>query len=209
MPPSDSPIGVPLQPITAAGSDYNAQAHLFQSLAAGMATATLGLVKSVTPGGIGGPSIVSIQPMVAQIDGAGNTMPHGTINNVPVFRLQSGGNAVVLDPVPGDIGIVVFASRDISAVKESRAPAQPGSARRFDMADALYIGGVLNGAATQYVQFAGGGGINIVATGPLNITASGTVAISSPGLTHNGVNVGSTHVHGGVVSGGSNTTGPA
>lgn len=209
MPPSGDLTADPLVPVTAQGSDFNAQSHLIQSMTAQMATATLGLVLAVTPGGIGGSSFVDIQPMVAQSDGAGNTTPHGIIHNVPVFRLQSGGSAVVLDPVVGDIGIVVFASRDISAVKASRMPAQPGSARRFDMADGLYIGGVLNGGASQYIRFVAGGGIDIVATGQVNITASGAVAITSSALTHNGVNVGQTHVHGGVVSGGSNTTGPA
>lgn len=36
-----------------------------------------------------------------------------------------------------------------------------------------------------------------------------SVAIVSDLLTHNGVNIGSTHVHGGVVSGGSNTSVPS
>lgn len=208
MPPSGDVTADPLVAVTAQGSDYNSQVHLFQAMAAQIATATLGIVRAVRPGGTAGASFVDIQPMVAQADGAGNTTPHGIINNIPVFRLQAGGNAVVLDPVVNDIGIVVFASRDISAVKESRAPANPGSARRFDMADGLYIGGVLNGGATQFIQFLAGGGINITATGPVNISTSGAVAITSTSLTHNGKNVGDTHVHGGVVVGGSNTTGP-
>lgn len=209
MPPSGELTADPLVPVTAQGSDFNAQTHLIQAMLANVATATVAMVRAVRPGGTGGPSFVDVQPMVAQTDGAGNATPHGTVNNLPVFRLQAGGNAVVLDPAVGDIGIVVFASRDISAVKESRAPANPGSARRFDMADGLYVGGVLNGAATQYVQFVAGGGINIKATGPVNIETSGAVAITSSGLTHNGKNVGATHVHGGVQPGGANTTGPA
>jgi len=208
LPPSDSVTAEPIQGLSSATAEVNAQEHLFRSLAAEMATATLGLVKAARPGGTAGASFVDIQPMVAQVDGAGNTVPHGIIHNVPVFRLQSGGNAVILDPVAGDIGIVVFASRDISVVKNSRAPSQPGSARRYDMADALYIGGVLNGGASQFVQFVAGGGINITATGPVNINTSGAVAITSSGLTHNGVNVGETHVHGGVQTGGANTIGP-
>lgn len=223
MPPSDNVTAEPIQSVSAIGSELNAQEHLFRAMASEMATATVGLVKAVRPGGIGGASFVDLQPMVAQMDGAGNVVAHGVINNIPVFRLQSGGNAVVIDPAVGDIGIVVFAARDISAVKTSRAPAQPGSARRFDMADGLYIGGVLNGTATQYVEFAAGG-INIVspgniaitadgsvtisAGGSITVTASGEVNISSSALKHNGTNVGSSHVHGGVQTGGANTTGP-
>ena len=209
MPPAGDLTADPLVPVTAQGSEFNAQAHLVQSMTAQMATATLGLVRAVTPGGIGAASFVDIQPMVAQADGAGNVTPHGIIHNIPVFRLQAGGNAVILDPAVGDIGIVVFASRDISAVKATRAPAQPGSARRFDMADGLYIGGVLNGAASQYIRFILGGGIDIVATGPVNIASSGAVAITSTALTHNGVNISATHVHGGVQTGGAFTVGPS
>lgn len=44
-------------------------------------------------------------------------------------------------------------------------------------------------------------------TGDLEVQA-GDVAFAGGSLTHNGVNVGSTHVHGGVVSGGSSTGGP-
>lgn len=157
MSPSDNPQAIPLLPLSAASTQANAQAHLFASLAAGLATAMLVQVRSVQPGGVAGRSTVSAQPMVHQVDGAGNTVPHGVINNLPVFRPQGGANAVILDPAVGDIGVAVFASRDISAVKVRRQPSQPGSARRFDWADGLYMGGFLNGAPTQFIEFAAGG----------------------------------------------------
>lgn len=40
------------------------------------------------------------------------------------------------------------------------------------------------------------------------ITMTGNVAITGGSLTHNGVNIGSTHTHSGVISGGDNTGGP-
>ncbi|MBX9596547.1 MAG: baseplate assembly protein [Roseomonas sp.] len=190
---------IPLQSHEAASSRVNEQAHLFASLAAGMATAMLVQVRSVQPGGVSGRSTVSAQPMVHQVDGAGNTVPHGIINNLPVFRLQGGANAVILDPAVGDIGIAVFASRDISAVKASRQPSQPGSARRFDWADGLYMGGFLNDAPTQFVEFSGAG---------IRLVSPVAVVIESPTLTHNGKNIGATHVHSGVETGGANTAPP-
>lgn len=39
----------------------------------------------------------------------------------------------------------------------------------------------------------------------ITITTSGTIALTSAHLTHNGVNIGSTHVHGGVTPGAGNT----
>ena len=68
------------------------------------------------------------------------------------------------------------------------------------MSDGLYLGGVLNGAPSQYIQFRAGGGITIHSTRAVNIT--------STALTHNGVNIGAKHVHGGVETGGGSTSIP-
>lgn len=73
------------------------------------------------------------------------------------------------------------------------------------MADALYIGGILNGVPTQYVQFAADG-IHLVSPTKVtvqapNVEIDGSVAIFGAVLTHNGVNVGSTHKHVGVTPG--------
>lgn len=206
MPPSDRPDAVSLQDLTARGDDYNAQSFLIESMTGRLCTTQLVQVKSVT--NAGGPSAigrVSVQPMVAQVDGAGNAVAHGVINDVPYFRLQGGANAIILDPVVGDIGIAVFAMRDISSVKASRAVSNPGSKRRYDWADALYIGGVLNGAPTQYISFTGGG-VSVKTTGSYTVEAA-SIAMISPTMTHNGVNVGSTHAHTGVQTG-SGTSGP-
>ena len=58
----------------------------------------------------------------------------------------------LIDPTQGDIGLAIFADRDISSVRANRAQANPGSYRRFDMADGVYIGGILNGMPTQTVS---------------------------------------------------------
>lgn len=128
------------------------------------------LVTAVTPSGEGkSVGFVSAQPMVHQIDGAGTTQPHGNIPSLAYFRLQGGANAVIIDPVVGDIGVAVFCDRDISVVRKTQAPAQPGSFRRFDWADGVYLGGLLNAIPTQYVEFLpGSDGIKIVS--PYKVT---------------------------------------
>lgn len=137
-----------------ASSDFNAISFLVQSLMSGMATATLVQVKGVTnSGGVAPVGFVDIQPMVNQVDGIGQAVAHGTIYKCPYQRMQGGANAIILDPQVGDIGIAVFADRDISSATSNKAPANPGSRRRFDMADGLYLGGCLNAAPTQYVEF--------------------------------------------------------
>ncbi len=94
-----------------------------------------------------------------QVTGDGQTVPHGTIYNVPYSRWQGGANAVIMDPQVGDIGMCLFASRDISAVKTdpqaavANSGAPPGSKRTYNFADAVYVGAILNGTPAQYVQF--------------------------------------------------------
>jgi hypothetical protein len=58
-----------------------------------------------------------------------------------------------MDPVVGDIGYAVIADSDISSVKASKGAATPGSLRKFDLSDAIYVGGILNGTPQQYVEF--------------------------------------------------------
>lgn len=142
----------------ASHDDFNATALQVQSILARCNTSTLVKVVSVTTsGGVNAPGFVDFQPLVKQVDGAGNTVSHAPVYHCPYFRLQGGGNAVILDPVVGDIGMASFTNRDISSVIANKAEAAPGSRRWFDMADGIYFGGMLNGAPTQYVQFSGAG----------------------------------------------------
>lgn len=198
-------------------SDFNSMSFLVNQILAGRNSATLVQIKSVTnDGGLSPVGFVDVQPMVNQLDGNGNAIPHGVVHNLIYFRIQGGTDAVIIDPKVGDIGMAVFADRDISAVKASKAVANPGSMRRADMADGAYFGGFLNGTPVQYIQFAAGG-ITVHSPTAITITAP---AINSTGTwTHAGQITASvdvigggkslkTHVHGGVSSGGSNTGGP-
>ncbi|MEX3614583.1 MAG: Gp138 family membrane-puncturing spike protein [Burkholderia gladioli] len=137
---------------------FGALSFLVNRILSRVHTITLVEVVAVTNSGDLSPvGFVDVQPLVNQIDGAGNAMPHGVIHHVPYFRLQGGTNAVVIDPQIGDKGLCAFASRDISSVKATKARANPGSRRVFDMADGLYIGGFLNGDVVQVVQFSRAG----------------------------------------------------
>lgn len=152
-------------------SGFNAHAFLIKQMIGQISTATLVQVKAVTnAGALAAVGFVDVHPLVNQIDGLGNSVPHGVIYHVPYFRIQGGGNAIILDPQVGDIGIAIFAGQDISSVKASKARSNPGSRRRFNMADALYIGGVLNGVPTQFVRFSASG-IELVSPTEIDISA--------------------------------------
>jgi hypothetical protein len=149
-------------------SQFNAMSYLIEQIINRVATTTLVKVIRVTnSGGVSPVGFVDVQPMVHQLDGNGGIMPHGIIHHIPYFRLQGGTDAIILDPKDGDIGICVFAHNDISGVKASGKAAAPGSFRRYDMADGLYIGGVLNGTPAQYLAFTASG---IMAVSPSKIT---------------------------------------
>ena len=189
-----------------ATSMYNAAAFLTKMMMGKMATAALVTVQGVTnDGGVSPVGSVNVQQMVSQTDGYGNTQPHGVAFNLPYHRLQGGTNAVIIDPQVGDIGVAVFASRDISLVKRTRAPGLPGSKRRFDPSDGLYLGGFLNGVPTQWVQFLQDG-VQLGAGGNTATLSSAGFAIEAPTVTHNGVDIGHRHVHS--ESGGSGDGGP-
>lgn len=129
-------------------------------------TVTLVQVKAVNATGVNLVGTVDVQPMVAQLDGAGNAHAHGIIHNIPYFRLQGGADAIIIDPKVGDIGMCGFCSRDISSVKANKAPSAPQSRRKFDYADGLYFGGFLNGVPSQYIFFKESG-IDVVSTGKI------------------------------------------
>lgn len=148
---------------------------------------TIDLVKIVAvtnSGGVSPVGFVDVQPLVNQVDGNGNATPHGVLHHLPYFRLQGGADAVILDPKAGDIGFAVFACRDISSVKATRAQANPGSNRSFDMADGVYIGGILNGTPAQYLQFTAEG-INVVSPSKVTITAPQVEADAAESFTVN------------------------
>jgi len=209
--------------------------YIVESILSRLQTVTLVKVVAVKGGGLSPVGMVDVQPLVSQIDGSGGVIPHGVIFNVPYMRLQGGSNAVIIDPQAGDIGMCGFCSRDISSVKQNKAPSAPQSRRRFDYSDGLYFGGFLNGTPKQYIHFKDGGiklfspgdiemeaaNIRLKAQGGVSSTSqtfqantqttaqfSGGGGISADGdMTANGVSL-MHHVHKGVQPGGGNTGQP-
>lgn len=133
---------------------------------------------------------VDIQPLVQQLAADGTSIDHGILSNVPYFRLQGGSNAIIIDPVAGDIGIACFASRDISSVKSSRKKSPATTKRSYDFSDGMYIGGILNGTPTQFIKFTESG-INI--TTPGTVTINGNLSVTGT-ITNGSVNM-TTHKH--------------
>lgn len=164
--------------------DFEIQSFVIKQALAKTRTSTIvKVLKCTNSGGLSPVGFVDIAILVQRMDGAGNAIDAGTIFNVPYFRMQGGTDAVIMDPKVGDIGIANIADRDISSVKASKAAATPGSVRRHDMADAIYIGGILNGTPTQYIQFTDSG---ITVLSPTKVTIHAPVVAVEGDMTVTG-----------------------
>ena len=163
---------------TSGNSAYNAQEfHVRNIIMQHVNTATPVIVTAAQAGGAGeAAGWVTVKPLVAQIDGFGNTVPPVELFKLPYFRYQGGVAAVVIDPVPGDIGLAVFCKSDCSNIQQEQSePVQPGSFRKFSQSDGFYLGGFLNKAPTTYVELKQSGEIVITAPGGLTINGNITV----------------------------------
>ena len=158
-------------------SDFNKISFLARQLVARLETMKLVQVKAVhTNGEVAAAGTVDVLPLVNQIDGSGNATPHGTVYGLPWSRVQGGKNAIICDPQAGDIGYVVVSDRDISNVKSTGKQSNPGSFRKFTIADGIYAGGALNVAPNQYLIF--------TAAGVRLVDANGnSIAMAKAGIT--------------------------
>lgn len=219
---NSAPVG--LNPAVAYGERNQLAFTIAQALNR-LQTSTLVEVVAVTnSGGVSPVGFVDVRPMIAQVDAHGKGMEHATIYGVPYFRLQGGANAIILDPQVGDIGLACFASRDISSVKKTKKRGNPATLRKYDYSDALYVGGMLNGTPSQYVQFSASGitihspnavtldapNVSINAA-TIGLNASASLALNSPAITVNAIDLLlylTTHNHSGVTTGTGNSGDP-
>ena len=139
---------------TSPTSPHNALRFAIDTSKQAMMTCTIVKVLKVTVDGAVGPiGRVDVQPLVQMIDGIQRTTDHSTVHNLPYMRVVGGVKAVIIDPKAGDIGIVVTADRDISGVKQGKKMAPPGSNRRYNISDGMYVGSVIAEKPTNYVRF--------------------------------------------------------
>lgn len=156
----------------AGNSQYNALSFMIQqAIREQVNTCVICKVVGVSGG------YVDVLPMVTQVSGKGEAIPPTTLYKLPYMRYHAGVAAVILDPVPGDIGLAVFAGKDCSNVKVGTSePVPPASFRDNSMANGFYIGGFLNQAPSVSIELTQGGAVNITAPGGVNINGSVTVS---------------------------------
>lgn len=174
----------------AGNSEFNALSFLIQQAIREQVNTCIPVKVEACSGGY-----VDVLPLVTGISGKGEAIQPTTLYHLPYMRYHAGIAAVILDPIPGDIGLAVFAGKDCSNVKVGTTePQQPASFRENTMANGFYIGGFLNKAPSVSIELTQGGAVNIVAPGGVSIagsvTVSGDVVASGKSLvnhTHMGV----------------------
>lgn len=147
---------------------------------------------------------------------------------VPVIQYGAGGFCLDIKPTAGDEVLVVFGARCIDGWWQSGGVQGQIEQRAHDLSDGMAIPGLwsvprvpssigggglrirsVDGASS--VGLAAGNIVNIVAPGGINVTGNLTVIgnLTTTGtMLNNSVNMGSTHVHGGVAAGGANSAVP-
>lgn len=161
--------------------------------------------------------LAQVQIGIATLLDTGVTVDAPPIVEVPVY--QPGGQyCVECEIAVGDEGLVVFSQRTLDNWRETGGVVSPLPLRFHDVSDALFFPGfrskpnalpahqnngirLRNADGAQYVWLKNDGSVSISAS------TVDIVTTDPDGLTHNGVNVGSTHTHTGVTPG-SGTSGP-
>lgn len=153
--------------------DVNCEANInefiFNTLMSRNAFIQLVIVNKVKDG-----PLLDVTPLVSGFAADGSRNSNTPVFNVPVWRLQRGASAVIMDPVEGDIGLMLCCDRDITNVRNEKKESLPASLRVHNKSDGIYLGGVLNGEPSQYVKFANDG-IDIVS--PLVVQVNGNTVI--------------------------------
>lgn len=203
------------QQIQDIATEYGMLRFVIRSALLQMQTAMPVRVVSVSNNGeVGAAGTVDVRPLVQTAQADGTSQSHEIIYGVPYVRTAGGTNAIIMDPQVGDVGIAVFASRDISGVKAN--PDSPHgepapSARAYDWADAIYVGLILAGIPENYIRFPDDGSIVVVSPVKIKLSApdielDGPVTANST-LVASGVSL-TTHVHSGVTTGGGSSGPP-
>lgn len=153
---------------------------------------------------------VDIQPLVYQVNGDNEIMKQEPIYGVPYCRQQAGMNGIILKPQVGDLGVVVYARRDISSVISSGGENVPDTRRFLSENDAIYLCSIASimSQPTRFIEFTESG---ISITPNTKLTINGDVEVTGTVMAQDcisGTISGKTHTHPGVTSGKDSTGAP-
>jgi hypothetical protein len=165
---------------------------------------------------------VTVQPQIKLLTTDNKLISREQFVAIPVFAYGGGGFVINFPVKQGDRGWIKANDRDISLYTQNMLESGPNTFRLHSFEDGMFFPDVLTGfdiasedAENMVIQSLDGTTKIAVGTGVINavipgasIRMSGTaIAIQSTTLTHNGVPIGSTHIHD-LVQPGSGNSGP-
>ena len=154
--------------------------------------------------------VVSFDPdtQMAQVECGIQKRINGVFRTIPVIdnvRVQFAGDGEWYfwhQINPGTEGLIHFSQRAIDTWNDQGGPVAPHELRMFSAEDAYFVPGIrstpriIPGFINEGVGMSSYDGATRIHLTPGSITLTATsVAINSETLTHNGTNVGDTHVH--------------
>lgn len=168
---------IPLKP-ESSKTDTGAIDYIFEKLLADKTFIELVTVVASYPD----TQTIDVKPLVCRTDPASNPVANSVVHGVACLRWQCGGSAIIMDPVIGDIGLMLATDRDSSAVRLSREESQPITKETHSRSDGIYLGGLLNMHPSQFIELKDGM-INISTPDTVNISCKDAKVTASEGLT--------------------------
>lgn len=133
----------------------------------------------------------TVQPLVQMVTTQGERVSRAQVPSVPVFQYAGGGFVIAFPLVPGDLGWLKAADRDLSLVLQGEpSEAEPNTARTHSFQDGVFYPDVmrswsLNGDDTERLVIQSTDGATRIAVGSdvVAVTASSEVTVDAPSLT--------------------------
>lgn len=174
----------------------------------------------------------TVQPLITRLTTNGTKLERGTIASVPVIALGGGDYCITFPLKAGDRGWIEASDRDISLFLQSNEIARPNTLRMHEFADGRFIPdqfgdyelpeGSDNALVIQHkkgrcaflikeneLELISNENKILLSMNKIVLSAGGQILeLSEKGFTHNGKNVGGTHVHSGVEKGKYSSNGP-
>jgi hypothetical protein len=146
----------------------------------------------------------TVQPLVMIGTTDGSKRARAKVTNIPVFRYGAGGFFIRHPVKAGDFGWIKANDRDISLVMQRGGlPDWPNTKRRHNFSDAMFYPDTIKGwsvavadVEAMTLQSLDGNSVVSIAQNAIELRVGGQVLrLDAAGLTHNGINIGSTHTH--------------
>ena len=180
----------PLGSIYGGNSAFNATQQQIDTSIQELETAFIAKITSCESSGVGGSKTVNAVPMVQMVDANGNAYQSPAYVKLPHYRVQQGIAALIIDPVPDDLGVFVSCKRDISNINSSSTnPAPPASMRSFNGADSVMVGTIHTKEPTVYIHITQDNKILIHAPSGCTVESDTEINVIAPTVNINATNV--------------------